>query len=242
MGKGRIQVIYDEPELLREIRQAMEREFFQVQAASDGDAGLSSVTSDPPDAVILGNTRGMDGLELCRRLRSDVRTSGLPILLVTSGGTNDRVVALEAGADDSLARPVGIRELVARLKAILRRSSFRPPAEEILQAGDLVIDIGRHLVTFRGRALTLTMAEFSILRFMATRPGRVLRRVEIIQGALGRNTDGLSRTIDVHMAAIRRKLGRNAAFITTVRGVGYKIAEPLSPVGGRERQGRLAAP
>ena len=103
----------------------------------------------------------------------------------------DRVAALEAGADDSLARPFGLRELVARLKAILR--------------------------------------------FMATRPGRVLRRAEIIQEALGKNTDGLSRTIDVHMAAIRRKLGRNANFITTVRGVGYKITEPLSALGNRER-------
>lgn len=235
MGKGRIQVIYDEPELLREIRQAMEREFFLVQSASTGDAGLSSVFADLPDAVILGNTRGMDGLELCRRLRSDGRTSGLPILLVTSGGADERVIALEAGADDSLARPFGLRELVARLKAILRRSSVRPLAEEVLQAGDLVIDIWRHVVTFRGKALTLTMAEFSILRFMATRPGRVLRRVEIIQGALGRNTDGLSRTIDVHMAAIRRKLGRNAAFITTVRGVGYKIAESFASVEPRAR-------
>jgi len=235
MGKGRVQVIYDELEMLQEIRQAMEREFFQVQAASEGESGLATIFADLPDAVILGNTRGMDGLELCRRLRGDNRTSGLPILLITSGGTNDRVVALEAGADDSLARPFGIRELVARLKAILRRSSFRPPAEEIVQAGDLVIDIGRHLVTFRGRSLTLTMAEFSILRFMASRPGRVLRRVEIIQGALGKNTDGLSRTIDVHMAAIRRKLGRNANFITTVRGVGYKIADALTPVGARER-------
>src|SRR5215470_16190415 len=109
MGKGRVQVIYDEHELLQEIKQAMEREFFQVHAASDGDTGLTSILADPPDAVILGNTRGMDGLELCRRLRSDSRTSGLPILLITSGGTNDRVVALEAGADDSLARPFGLR-------------------------------------------------------------------------------------------------------------------------------------
>jgi DNA-binding response OmpR family regulator len=232
MAKGRVQVIYDEAEPLREIRQALEREFFQVRAATAGDAGMAAVLAEPPEAVILGNTRGMDGLELCRRLRSDVRTSGLPVLLVTSGGTNDRVAALEAGADDSLARPFGLRELVARLKAILRRSTVRPPPEELLQAGDLLIDIGRHVVTFRGRPLSLTMAEFSILRFMATRPGRVLKRAEIIQEALGKNTDGLSRTIDVHMAAIRRKLGRNANFITTVRGVGYKIAEPLSAVSG----------
>jgi len=232
MAKGSVQVIYDEQDLLREVRQALEREFFQVRTATGGDTGLASILADVPDAVILGNTRGMDGLDLCRRLRADGRTAGLPLLLVTSGGANDRVLALEAGADDSLARPFGLRELVARLKAILRRSSFRPPPDELLQAGDLVIDIGRHVVTFRGRPLTLTMAEFSILRFMATRAGRVLKRAEIIQEALGKNTDGLSRTIDVHMAAIRRKLGRNANFITTVRGVGYKIAEPLSAVSG----------
>jgi two-component system alkaline phosphatase synthesis response regulator PhoP len=232
MAKGSVQVIYDEQDQLREIRQALEREFFQVRTATGGETGLASVLGDVPDAVILGNTRGMDGLDLCRRLRADGRTAGLPMLLVTSGGANDRVLALEAGADDSLARPFGLRELVARLKAILRRSSFRPPPDELLQAGDLLIDIGRHVVTFRGRPLTLTMAEFSILRFMATRAGRVLKRAEIIQEALGKNTDGLSRTIDVHMAAIRRKLGRNANFITTVRGVGYKIAEPLTAVSG----------
>jgi len=235
MAKGRVQVIYDEQELLQEIRQALEREFFQVRMSAGGEPGMASIFEDPPDAVILGNTRGVDGLALCRRLRADGRSVGMPMLLVTSGGTADRVAALEAGADDSLARPFGLRELVARLKAILRRSSFKPPVEELLQAGDLLIDIGRHLVTFRGRALSLTMAEFSILRFMATRPGRVLRRAEIIQEALGKNTDGLSRTIDVHMAAIRRKLGRNANFITTVRGVGYKIAESLSALGNRER-------
>lgn len=232
MGKGRIQVIHDEAESLREIRQALEREFFELRTADTVDAGMSAILSDPPQAVILGNTRGLDGLELCRRFRSDVRTANLPILLITSGGTNDRVAALEAGADDSLARPFGLRELVARLKAILRRTSMRPPSEELLQAGDLVIDIARHTVTFRGRPMSLTMAEFSILRYMASKPGRVLKRAEIIHEALGKNTDGLSRTIDVHMAAIRRKLGRNAGFITTVRGVGYKIAEPFSAVGG----------
>lgn len=235
MAKGSVLVVIDELDQLREIRQALEREFFEVRTAGGGDAGFASILADPPDAAILANTRGMDGLELCRRLRGDSRTLGLPVLLLTSGGTNDRVTALEAGADDSLARPFGLRELVARLKAILRRSSFRPPSEELLQTGDLLIDIGRHLVTYRGRALTLTMAEFSILRFMATRPGRVLKRAEIIQEALGKNTDGLSRTIDVHMAAIRRKLGRNANFIATVRGVGYKIAEPLPAVSVRER-------
>lgn len=230
MAKGRVQVIYDEADLLDPIRQALEREFFQVQIASASDEGYQSVLSNPPDALILGNTTGMNGVELCHRLRADARTQGIPILLITSGGASERVAALEAGADDSVARPFGIRELVARLKAILRRLSFRPPAEEILQAGELTIDIGRHLATFRGRALTLTMAEFSILRFMATRPGRVLRRTEIIVGALGKTADGLSRTIDVHMAAIRRKLGRNSNFIETVRGVGYRMAESLAAV------------
>src|SRR5688572_22635879 len=142
MAKGRVHVIYDEAEPLREIRQALEREFFHVRSTTGGDAGIAAILSEPPEAVILGNTRGMDGLEVCRRLRSDVRTAGLPILLVTSGGANDRVAALEAGADDSLARPFGLRELVARLKAILRRSSVRPPPEELLQAGDLVTDRG----------------------------------------------------------------------------------------------------
>src|SRR5688572_27190168 len=109
MAKGRVLVIYDEQDLLREIKQALDREFFQVRAASSGEAGMGSVFNDPPEALILGNTRGMDGLELCRRFRADGRTVGMPILLITSGGAEDRVTALEAGADDSLARPFGLR-------------------------------------------------------------------------------------------------------------------------------------
>src|SRR5438270_12547323 len=111
MAKGRVQVISDEAELLQEVRQALEREFFQVRTASGGDPGMAAILAEPPDAVILANTRGMDGLELCRRLRADGRTAGMPVLLITSGGTTDRVLALESGADDSLARPFGLREL-----------------------------------------------------------------------------------------------------------------------------------
>lgn len=230
MGKGLVHVVHDDSDLLEQIRAALEREYFQVHVSAQAEPGFARIVARVPAAVILGNTRATDGLGLCRRLRDDARLEGLPILLVTSGGESDRIEALESGADDSLARPFGIRELVARLKAILRRSSLRPPAEELVQAGDLVIDLGRHRTTYRGRPLSLTIAEFSILRFMADRPGRVLKRAEILRGALGKDSDGLSRTIDVHLASIRRKLGRNSNFIETVRGVGYRLAEPMTSV------------
>lgn len=237
MSRGRVLVIDDDKDLVALVRDHLQKEGFQVESAAAGEAGLERAFSDPPAAVVLDRSLpSFDGLEVCRRLRQDPRTAYVPVLLLTARAAEfERVAGLEAGADDYMSKPFSPRELVARIKAVLRRVSVRPASLESVRVGDLEIDAGRHRVTFRGRIIPLTAGEFRILRFLAIRPGRVVRRTELLEGALRSHVDGLSRTVDVHLAAIRRKLGRGALVIETVRGVGYRLAEPAEMAGSRGR-------
>jgi DNA-binding response OmpR family regulator len=230
-------VIDDQKDLVSLVRDHLQKEGFQVETASSGEAGLERALSDPPSAVVLDRSLpSLDGLEVCRRLRQDPRTAAVPVVLLTARAAEfERVAGLEAGADDYMSKPFSPRELVARIRAVLRRVGSRPASLESVRVGDLEIDVGRHRVTFRGRVVPLTAGEFRILRFLAIRPGRVVRRTEIIEGALDSHVDGLSRTVDVHLAAIRRKLGRGALVIETVRGVGYRLAEPAETALARSR-------
>lgn len=237
MGKGLILVVDDEKDLVALVRHHLEREGFEVEAAGTGEAGLKAAFERRPSAVVLDRSLpSLDGLEVCRRLRQDVRTARVPIVLLTARAAEfERVAGLEAGADDYMSKPFSPRELVARIKAVLRRVELRPAPLESLQVGGLAIDVGRHLVTYEGKPVRLTAGEFRILRYLAVRQGRVVARTEIIDGALDGHVDGLSRTVDVHLAAIRRKLGRGGPLIQTVRGVGYRLAEPAESLVGRER-------
>jgi DNA-binding response OmpR family regulator len=238
MARGRVLVVDDEKELVALVRYHLEREGFQVEAASGGEAGLRRALEDPPAAVILDRSLPtLDGLEVCRRIRQEPRTAGVPVVLLTARTAEfERVAGFEAGADDYLCKPFSPRELVARVKAVLRRVSERPAPLETVRVGPLEIDAGRHRVLFCGRSVALTAGEFRILRYLAVRCGRVVGRSEIIEGALDGHVDGLSRTVDVHLASVRRKLGRGAGFIQTVRGVGYRLAEPAgnSPLARAE--------
>ena len=237
MGRGRVLVVDDEKDLVTLVRYHLEREGFEVREAASGDAGLQAALADPPAVVVLDRSLPtLDGLEVCRRLRQDLRTARVPIVLLTARAAEfERVAGLEVGADDYMSKPFSPRELVARIKAVLRRVSLRPAPLDSLQVGDLAIDVGRHLVTWQGKPVRLTAGEFRILRFLAVRQGRVVARTEIIDGALDGHVDGLSRTVDVHLAAIRRKLGRGGPLIQTVRGVGYRLAEPAEAVAARGR-------
>jgi len=235
--KGAVLVVDDETDLLELVGYNLQREGYTLVAARTGEAGLAAALSRPPSVILLDRQLpDLDGLEICRRLRRDERTCHLPVILLTARATEaDRVAGLEAGADDYVTKPFSPRELLARIKAVMRRAATRPPPQEVVQVGDLVIDVARHQVTFRGKAVPVTVAEFKILRFMAARHGRVLSRAEVIEGALGGSADGLSRTIDVHLAAIRKKLGAATGLIETVRGIGYKLVEAGRPVAARER-------
>ena len=230
MSKGTILVIDDEKDLLELVRYNLEKEQFDAISATDGQTGLDIATRHRPDLIVLDLMMpGMDGLEVCRRLRSDSRTSRIPLIMLTAKATEaDRIVGLELGADDYVTKPFSPRELVARVKAILRRTNTQAEPEQLIRHGDLAIDLTRHEVTYGGKAVSLTATEFRILHFLASKPGRVLSRDDIIDAALGRDANVFDRTIDVHITAIRRKLGRGGEQIETIRGFGYKFRDAVT--------------
>jgi DNA-binding response OmpR family regulator len=229
MTKGSLLIIDDEKDLVELLRyNLVEKEGYDVISANDGQSGLEIAQKHKVDLIVLDLMMpGMDGLEVCRRLRSDPRTGRVPLIMLTAKATEaDRIVGLEMGADDYITKPFSPRELVARVKAILRRTAVQADPSDIVRHGDLSIDVSRHEVTVAGKPIALTATEFRILHFLATKPGRVLSRDDIIDAALGRDANVFDRTIDVHITAIRRKLGPTGAErIETIRGFGYKFRD-----------------
>ena len=232
MKKGTVLVIDDEKDLIELITYNLGKEGYDVIAANDGQEGLDVVKRHRPDLVVLDLMMpGLDGLQVCQRLRSDSRTTGVPIIMLTAKATEaDRVVGLEFGADDYITKPFSPREVVARVKAVLRRSTPQPEEQQIIRCGELVIDLSGHEVTYRGQRVALTATEFRILQFLASRPGRVFSRDEIIDAALGNETAVFDRTVDVHITAIRRKLGAGGEQVETIRGFGYKFRHAADAV------------
>jgi two-component system phosphate regulon response regulator PhoB len=227
MSKGTVLVIDDERDLIELVRYNLDKEGFDVVAASDGTSGLEIATKHKPNLVVLDLMMpGMDGLEVCRRMRSDERTRRIPVIMLTAKAAEaDRIVGLEMGADDYVTKPFSPRELIARVKAVLRRSGDQQEPVEMIRSGELAIDSKRHEVMYGGKPIALTATEFRILQFLAGRPGRVVSREEIIDAALGREAAIFDRTIDVHITAIRKKLGHGGLQIETVRGFGYKFRD-----------------
>jgi two-component system phosphate regulon response regulator PhoB len=225
MKKGTILVIDDEKDLIELVRYNLEKEGFDVIAATDGQAGLEVVKKHRPDLVILDLMMpGVDGLQVCQRLRTDPRAGRIPVIMLTAKATEaDRIVGLELGADDYITKPFSPREVIARVKAVLRRTVGSQDQRQVIRSGDLVIDLTGHEVNFKGQRVPLTATEFRILEFLASRPGRVFSRDEIIDAALGNETAVFDRTVDVHITAIRKKLGGGGDQIETVRGFGYKF-------------------
>jgi len=203
------------------------KEGFEVSSALDGESGLAAALREKPDLVVVDlMLPGIDGLEVCRALRANERTAEIPVIMLTAKTSeSDRVVGLELGADDYVTKPFSPRELAARIKAVLRRVTQRQTTVDFIRHGDLSIDLIRHEVVCGDKSVDLTATEFRLLQFLASRPGRVYSRGEIIDAALGKDVAVLDRTIDVHVMALRRKLGRCGAWIETIRGFGYKFLE-----------------
>jgi DNA-binding response OmpR family regulator len=227
----RILLIEDERDIVELVRYHLEREGFQVVPAADGGAGLRRAREEPPDLVVLDlMLPGLDGLEVCRQLRRDPATRSLPILMLTAKADEvDRVVGLEVGADDYVVKPFSPRELVARVRALLRRAAERPPGgpppgPPPLRAGPLVLDEGRHEVTVAGRPVDLTAKEFGLLAALMRARGRVLGRERLLEEVWGYQSAAEieSRTVDVHVRRLREKLGPEARRIVTVKAVGYR--------------------
>ncbi|MBI3271126.1 MAG: response regulator transcription factor [Planctomycetes bacterium] len=248
--KGTVLVIDDEKDLIELVRYNLGKEGLDVIAAADGESGLAIAGRHAPDLVVLDlMLPGMDGLDVCRRLRGEHATARLPILMLTAkAAESDRIVGLELGADDYLAKPFSPRELVARVKALLRRAAPPEEATAVHRCGELLVDVGRHEVAWRGRPVSLTATEFRVLVFLAARRGRVLSRTEIIDGALGRDVAVIDRTIDVHVTSLRKKLGSGGDLLETIRGFGYKFrvapppAAPSAPTSRRARPSRPPDP
>ena len=226
-NKGPILVIDDEPDLLELVEFNLKKDGYEVIVAKNGQSGLEIAQKHLPDLIVLDLMMpGIDGLEVCRQLRGDARTRQIPMIMLTAKSAEaDRIVGLELGADDYVTKPFSPRELIARVRALLRRATTTQETPSVIRQGDVVIDLTRHEVTSAGRHVTLTPTEFRILQFIVARPGRVLSRDQIIDAAVGNEMAVFDRTIDVHIAAIRRKLGKTGDRIETIRGFGYKWRE-----------------
>jgi two-component system phosphate regulon response regulator PhoB len=229
MSKERVLVIEDEPDILEMIRYNLDREGYRVSAVVNGEDGFERAQQDAPDLVLLDlMLPGLDGLEICRRLKGDPVTRGIPIIMVTAkGDESDVVLGLGLGADDYVSKPFSPKELVARVKAVLRRSPLREEAaaEERLSFDGVLIDAGRHRVFVNNDDVQFTATEFRLLHFLATHPGRIFTRDHLLSRIIEDAAVVGERNIDVHVRSIRGKLGPHRDLIETVRGVGYRFSE-----------------
>ena len=231
MPNESVLVIEDEENLVEVLRYNLEREGYQVEACLDGAEGLDSARVSHPDLIILDvMLPGLDGFEICRILR---RESDVPILFLTARGEEiDKVVGLELGADDYVTKPFSVREVVARVKAMLRRSQSSAregttePARRVIRAGDLEIDLDGHSVTLKGQPLSLKPREFDLLAMLASNQGRALTRDQMLERVWGHDYYGDTRTVDVHIRWLREKIQhypQASQRIITIRGVGYRF-------------------
>ncbi len=221
-----VMVIEDEKEIRDLLQYNLERAGWKVATFADGDSGLEQIFASRPDAVILDlMLPGKNGLEILREVRAEPATSDLPVLVLTARGAEmDKLLGFEHGADDYLTKPFSPREVVARVRALLRRS--KPQAgSAAIERGELRIDFDAREVTVAGRKLTLTPREFDLLAFLARHPGRVVSRDELLRKVWGYDYLGETRTVDVHVRRLRMKLGAEPAYIETVTGAGYKFAQ-----------------
>lgn len=222
-------LIEDEQDIADLLVYNLEREGYQVTAFRDGREGFDAITRIGPDLILLDlMLPGMDGIEICRALRADPRTAGTGIIMVTAKGEeSDMVLGLGIGADDYITKPFSPREVIARVKAVLRRNrrSGGNSAEERIDAGPLQIDISRHEAQLDSQPINLTATEFRLLYFLASHPGRVFSRDQIIGHVIGDGAFVVDRNIDVHVRSIRKKLGESKHLIETVRGVGYRFTD-----------------
>lgn len=223
---SRVLIVEDEPDIRELVVHHLKREGYQVSAAASGEEALRQVRATPPDLVLLDLMMpDMDGLEVCRRLRQDPATAALPIVMLTAKGDEvDRVLGLEIGADDYVVKPFSPKELLARVKAVLRRSRPAPGAAPIT-LGALTIDPGTHTASVGGLALALTPKEFDLLRALVEANGRVLSREFLLDRVWGysRASEIESRTVDVHVRRLRVKLGPEGRRILTIKTVGYRL-------------------
>ncbi len=225
MAKWKIQIIEDDRDIVEMIEYNLREAGYGTTAAFDGEKGMNLAIRERPDLIILDiMLPAIDGFEVCRALKQNQSTAHIPIIILSAKSREtDKVVGLELGADDYVTKPFSPRELLARIKAVLRR--HREPPQGQIRVGQIVIDNVRHKVQVKGQEVELTATEFRLLEALAKRPGAVLSRSRLLEAAGADEAMVYDRTIDAHIKSLRRKLGRAKDYIETVRGVGYRFAE-----------------
>jgi len=221
-----ILIVDDEADLVELVSYNLKKEGFIVDSASDGETALTKIRKGKYGLLILDlMLPGIQGMELCRILRNDPKTSVLPIIMLTAKGEEvDKILGLEMGADDYMAKPFSPRELVARVKAVLRRSKEKPVSEKILKIGDLEIDRERYVVSVRTKHVKLSATEFKLLLFLAERKGKVFSRDQLLDAVWRDEAFVEPRTVDVHIRRLRSNIEEDPAkpkYIKTMRGIGY---------------------
>ena len=244
MADRKILVVDDDKKTVDLIRMYLEKDGYRVWTAYDGRQALEQARQRRPDLIVLDlMLPEVDGLDICRILRAESR---VPVIMLTARSTeDDKLLGLDLGADDYMAKPFSPRELLARVRAVLRRvgqEQEKGPPE--LRFGDLTVDLLRHVVKIKGEAVTLTPTEFKLLEILVREPGRAFSRLDLVDRVLGFDYEGLERTIDTHVLNLRKKIEPDPAqplYVQTVYGVGYKLNETLPPKGGTEYLGEMAS-
>ena len=219
-------IVEDEHDIHQLVKLYLEKEGFRVSSATTGPNGLQAARVDHPDVIVLDlMLPEMSGLDVCKRLRGDQSTATIPILMLTAKGEeSDQVIGLELGADDYVTKPFSPKALVARVKALLRRSGDRPDAAQAhYHYGDLAMDLSRHEVTISGREVTLTAKEFGLLEHFLRSPGHVLTREVLLNAVWGYDYFGTTRTVDVHVRRLKQKLPLLNDAIGSIKSLGYKL-------------------
>lgn len=223
--KPRILIVEDEPDAMEMIAFNIESAGYLVLKAADGKQAIAKAQRDLPSLIVLDlMLPEVDGLEVCKVLRRDPATAQIPIVMLTAKAEEiDRILGLELGADDYLTKPFSPRELVLRIKGLLRRSQPSDESADVIQIGELRIDLPKHQVTVGDAAVELTRTEFKLLLLLAQRQGRVQSRDRLLQDVWGYDNIIDTRTVDTHVRRLREKLGSAARYIDTIRGIGYRL-------------------
>jgi DNA-binding response OmpR family regulator len=227
MSKESVLLIEDEKNILELLVYTFEKEGFRVLSASQGDEGLDKARKQHPSIIILDlMLPGMDGLEVCKALRQNPATADIPLIMLTARGEEvDKVVGLELGADDYMTKPFSPRELMARVKAVLRRGRPSVPSRQVLRAGAIELQTDKHIVRLKGKVLEMTSKEFGLLKILMESDGRVLSREILLEKVWGldRAMNIETRTVDMHVGQLRKKLKSEAERIVTVKNAGYRF-------------------
>lgn len=226
MSKGKILIVEDDHDIAGMIEYNLGEEGYETISAYNGEDGVELAKKEKPDLIILDIMLPIiDGFEVCRILKKEDKTTHIPVIILSAKSQEtDKVVGLELGADDYITKPFSPRELIARIRAILRRGRTLN-LDSSIERGDIVIDSAKHRVKVGPKDITLTFTEFKLLEFLAKRPGMVFSRDQILDGVIGDDALVCDRTVDAHVKSLRRKLGKAKDYIETIRGAGYRFKE-----------------